>query len=340
MKSNNLIVFDMDGVLIDVSNSYRDTVRQTAGLFFSLARHAELLPEPLFDLSDLAAVKQSGGLNNDWDLSCQVIGLLRTVVDKSVFSESGDPWSYYRANMSRCDVRRLAAFLKSTQTPLQTLLKQHGKIADPFVDRLYRGDVGSGNVIKQIFQEIYLGKELFTSTYARSPEMCSGDGYILREKVLIELSILEDLSKFNRLAIATGRPEAEAYYPLEHFRLKDYFGSIYTLDDCLREEQSVLEESGQNVSLSKPHPYMLDAIAENISGPINEYYYVGDMPDDMLAAKNSRTGFKGIGILISAADKKSLQRSLTQAGADHIVEDFNALLKILHKHWQPFQSPN
>ena len=69
MKPKKLIVFDMDGVLIDVSNSYRATVRQTAGLFFSLAGHADELPEPLFDLPDLAEVKQSGGLNNDWDLS-------------------------------------------------------------------------------------------------------------------------------------------------------------------------------------------------------------------------------------------------------------------------------
>ena len=87
MKPKKLIVFDMDGVLIDVSNSYRDTVRQTAGLFFSLARHAERLPEPLFDLQDLAEVKQSGGLNNDWDLSFQVISLLTTTLEKTtIFS--------------------------------------------------------------------------------------------------------------------------------------------------------------------------------------------------------------------------------------------------------------
>ncbi|TET77606.1 MAG: TIGR01548 family HAD-type hydrolase, partial [Candidatus Heimdallarchaeota archaeon] len=34
MKSKRLIVFDMDGVIIDVSKSYRDTIRQTARLFF------------------------------------------------------------------------------------------------------------------------------------------------------------------------------------------------------------------------------------------------------------------------------------------------------------------
>jgi phosphoglycolate phosphatase-like HAD superfamily hydrolase len=329
MKPKKLIVFDMDGVLIDVSNSYRDTVRQTAGLFFSLAQHAEQLPEPLFELSDLAEVKQSGGLNNDWDLSCQIISLLYTTMQKSTASESGDPWSNYLKNISGSDARRLADFLKSTRSPLQMLLKKHGKKIDPFIARLYQGDVGSGNIIKQIFQEIYLGEKLFISTYKGSPEMYCGEGYILRENLLIDQSILNDLSKENILAIATGRPQAEAYYPLEHFNLKDYFRIIYSLDDCLREEQRILKESNKKISLSKPHPYMLDAIVENIAEVVDGYYYVGDMPDDMVAAKSSRIGFKGIGILLSAADKESLRESLLRSGADYIVEDFEALKKLL-----------
>ena len=48
MQSQSLIVFDMDGVLIDVSESYRDTIRQTARLFFKGARAWEKLPDPLF----------------------------------------------------------------------------------------------------------------------------------------------------------------------------------------------------------------------------------------------------------------------------------------------------
>jgi phosphoglycolate phosphatase-like HAD superfamily hydrolase len=50
LKSKNLIIFDMDGVLIDVSGSYRDVVRQTTKLFFQPARSWEKLPQPLFEL--------------------------------------------------------------------------------------------------------------------------------------------------------------------------------------------------------------------------------------------------------------------------------------------------
>ena len=33
MNNKKLIVFDMDGVIVDVSGSYREAVRQTARLF-------------------------------------------------------------------------------------------------------------------------------------------------------------------------------------------------------------------------------------------------------------------------------------------------------------------
>ena len=50
----------MDGVLVDVSASYREAVRMTARLFFKGAPGWARLPNPLFSLEEIAAVKQSG----------------------------------------------------------------------------------------------------------------------------------------------------------------------------------------------------------------------------------------------------------------------------------------
>ena len=58
-------------------------------------------------------------------------------------------------------------------------------------------------------------------------------------------------------------------------------------------------------------------------------FYIGDMPDDMVAASKSAAGFKAIGILVSAPDKNSLKKELLRAGADYIVEDFEELMEIL-----------
>jgi len=314
---------------MDVSGSYRDVVRQATKLFFQPARAWEKLPEPLFELSDLASVKQSGGLNNDWDLTCAVINLLYSLTARPAISEGQDTWTRWQETLSRSDVTRMAEFLASTDQPLATLLKHKGKPQDDFISGMYTGDVGSGNIIKQIFQEIYLGYELFKSTYNLKPNFYNSNGYILKEKVLIDRSVLDNLSRNNVLAVATGRPRAEADYALKYFDLKKYFNVIYTLDDCLQEEIRILAEKGENVSLSKPHPFMLDAIADAFKDKILGYYYVGDMPDDMLAAANSRFGFKSIGIIVSAPNQLALENELKRAGADYLVESFEALIEII-----------
>ena len=328
-RPRKLVAFDMDGVIIDVSGSYRDVVRQTARLFFKNARSWEKLPDPLFSLADLAAVKQSGGLNNDWDLTARVIGLLFSQVERPDIQRETEKWRLFEYTISRCDVSPLAAYLKSCPNPL-TLLQEGRETPDnDWILNFYAEDVGSGNIIKQIFQEIYLGRHLFKTTYGVSPKIYQGEGYIHREKLLIEKAVLAKLSKDYTLAIATGRPRSEADFALDLFDIRKYFKPVYTLDECIREEKRIWENKGEVVSLSKPNPYMLDAIAAEMKGEACRYYYIGDMPDDMAAAGRSKAGFVAIGIIFSAPEKEKLKKNLMQAGADYIIDTFDALDAIL-----------
>jgi HAD superfamily hydrolase (TIGR01548 family) len=330
MEHRKLIVFDMDGVLIDVSKSYRETVRETARLFFKSAPSSEKLPQPLFSLADLAAVKQSGGLNNDWDLSCLVISLLFNVIEKPPVYERKDPWERYHKTISQCNVTALAEFLKATPTPLSTLLRSADKTKNAFIYGLYTGDVGSGNIIKQIFQEVYLGKDLFEATYGQVPQFYRNEGYNHREQLLIDKQLIEELAANHILAIATGRPRAEAHYPLDHFGIRKYFASVLALEDCLREEARRLKTEAKKVSLSKPDPYMLDAIAAEQKHPVAERFYIGDMPDDMIAAKKSAAGYRAVGLILAAPDKDNLRQELLRAGADNIIADFGQLKSLLN----------
>lgn len=54
-----LICFDMDGVLVEVTESYRETIRQTVEHFTG---------KPV-SYDDIQAYKNAGGWNNDWKLS-------------------------------------------------------------------------------------------------------------------------------------------------------------------------------------------------------------------------------------------------------------------------------
>ena len=330
MKRKNLIVFDMDGVLIDVSLSYRDTVRQTARLFFKGARGWEDLPDPLFSLLDLTRVKQSGGLNNDWDLSFTVISLIYSLAKGPQASTAAEPWQHYRAGISRCDVSELARFLKSESLPLTRLAEKTGRPIHEFISACYTGDVGTGNIIKQIFQEIYLGSELFQATYGVFPSVYIGTGLIDKERLLIDPSILEHLFLRHILAIATGRPKIEADYPLDRFQIRRYFSAVYTLDDCLREEKKWFEAGKGRISLGKPNPYMLDALKAVFQEDVSGYYYIGDMPDDMVTAAGSNAPFLGIGLLVSSEDRKELAEALRKAGAVEIIDDFESLLALVN----------
>jgi len=325
----NLIVFDMDGVLIDVSRSYRATVRQTATLFLQPAVGADKLPRPLFELADLASVKQSGGLNNDWDLTHRVLSLLSTRIIGMETAAELDGWPLYERTVKNCDVGPLAEYLSSSARPLHALMQVDSQPQNRLIDQLYRGDVGSGNVIKQIFQEVYLGRTLFEQTYARPCQLSSKAGYIDRETLLPDHRQLEILSRNHLLAIATGRPRAEADHPLARFGLSKYFTEVVTLDDCLAEERRRLEKNGTRISLGKPHPFVLDKVAGAVREAVDNRFYIGDMPDDMEAANRSSFGYVGIGMTISADDKPALRDRLKEAGAARVVDDFEALQRYL-----------
>jgi len=317
----------MDGVIVDVSGSYREAVRQTARLFFKGIGSENALPDPLFSLADLARVKQAGGLNNDWELTYHVLTLLMTEIQAPPEKPYLDGWAGLEYLVTRCDAKSLSACLTSSATPLADLDKDPTRKANPWIKHLSNEDVGTGNIIKQIFQELYLGGSLFEQTYGFAPNVHDGPGLIDREALLIPASTIQHLSETHCLALATGRPRSEAEHALNRFGLQTYFKTTYTLDECIAEEKKIYEKSGDVQHLSKPHPFMLDAAVEHSSEKIRDLFYIGDMPDDMLAATNSTYDFKGIGILHSSSHKKTLKKGLVKAGADVIIQDAGELLE-------------
>lgn len=328
MKPMNLIVFDMDGVLIDVSDSYREAVRKTARRFLAGAKNGEQLPDPLFPLSDLARLKQSGGLNNDWELTARTLHLLLLFMEADDQNRSEEKPSY-QEDMKNYNVEVLANFLRRSKNPLTYLYGQFQDRESFFVKSCFRGDVKTGNIIKRMFQEIYLGSSLFLSTYGVAPTFSRGKGLINNETLFCDPAILEDLAKYHILAVATGRPKMEALQPLERFKIREYFKEVITLDDVLREEKAIVKERNEIISLSKPNPFMLDYLVETIGGPFQKLFYVGDMPDDMQAAKASKKGYGAVGVLYSSPDPQNSRKVLRQAGADYIIDSLSALPQII-----------
>src|SRR5947209_20289692 len=63
MVTPDILVFDMDGVLVEVSESYRETVVQTVRHFSRKTITRDLIQD----------YKNQGGWNNDWALSQRIL---------------------------------------------------------------------------------------------------------------------------------------------------------------------------------------------------------------------------------------------------------------------------
>ncbi len=81
MKIDGLI-FDMDGVLVDVSRSYRFAIEKTVNYFLAKSGINSKTSQ-----EDINVMKEISGFNNDWDLSYELIRLLIMGIIRSDFSQ-------------------------------------------------------------------------------------------------------------------------------------------------------------------------------------------------------------------------------------------------------------
>jgi len=326
-----LIIFDMDGVLIDVSGSYREVVRRTVDVYLRNVLGARELREGYLPLTDVDRIKKSGGLNNDWDLSYAIINCIlkrffdpnnasniRLFTDLASLSDERRIMEDIAAILHLLDSQELEEGLGT----LSLFRLFHDTIAgtpSPFL--LNRGDVKSGNVVKRIFQELYLGADLFLNIYGEGPVFHTGAGLIDQEKMIPTRQDLDTLTHSHLLAIATGRPGVEAHHALKHFGISDLFVAVVTEDDV------VAEEAKLKVSLRKPHPFsILRCMEKSGSEGGTQVYYVGDMPDDILAACSAGAipiGFVKVGENVDVAAHEKL---LNEKGAFRVCSHFNELV--------------
>src|SRR4030043_2410974 len=77
----DILIFDMDGVLIDVSKSYRKTIQRTIQIYlenclgFGRSRGSWITNE------EISLFKSVGGFNSDWDLTSGILLYLVSLSD-------------------------------------------------------------------------------------------------------------------------------------------------------------------------------------------------------------------------------------------------------------------
>lgn len=336
------LIFDMDGVLVDVRASYREAARRTAQGYLEWLLGWPRGSWDSITLEDVAALKLASGFNNDWALTTALIALhlahlpplprptgqlpsTARELFQSLARVGSGMVAQSHPHWRGPDVPAFAEKVSAAGGGLQGV---HQVLGD-YPNRAYlfaEGDLRTTNLVQRLFQECYLGRDLFVRTYGEEPIWHQGEGLIARERLIPSPGTLEALAARHTLAIATGRPRAEALYALETFGITHHFAAVVDLEDV-----QAAEAATGSGPLGKPHPYSLLEAASRAGAADQICAYVGDQPDDMRAARQAdRTQpFLAIGCTAMAEDPTLAARCLREAGADLIISHPDDLAELV-----------
>ncbi len=302
-----VLLFDLDGTLIDVSGSYDFAVTQTVRLYCE--KVAGLTVEGgLATYRELAALRSAGGFNNDWDLATGLtIWALYKAGDRG--TRATIDGGVYRDLPSVIDRIRAAggglAGLAECVAPTTMRQVEHD------------GSTIETSRIVRIFQEVYLGEQ-FQSVYDVPNEYWDGPAARRRERPLVSGAVLAELGRLGAQGVVTGRPGLEAKLAVS--MLSEWLSPTVVVSD----DDLVDSDGRHRPDWRKPAGEPLRMALEQIDGADGKVaIYIGDLPDDVVAVQNARrlTGRRiySIGCAYGAADSPARAELLRSVGADRVV---------------------
>ena len=342
IRNVEIVIFDMDGVLIDVSKSYRETIKKAVVIYLKRALGLKGGKKPLVSDDDIVAFKEIGGLNNDWDVTTGFLYYFVTLLegegpaDVYKMDSMDEAISFLRENRNRIgggmgeiaekkDILGFRQHVGSVGTGLEAVKKALNSGKTRFI--FGTGDLKVDNVVKRIFQEVYLGPR-FRTIHHVPPRFHSGKGLYERERLMVKRESLSILSKQVKMGIASGRPRAEAILGLRNFRIERFFRSLVALEDCEAEQERIFRLEGKRANFFKPNPFSIIKAVRMINLGKVKCAYVGDIPDDIEAANRSKGEIDiiSVGCLGPYRDKDRARKRFLEMGANLIIEGVDDLV--------------
>lgn len=276
------VVLDIDGVILDVSQSFRKAISETVQYFFS-----KVLKWPgetyLITPEETQMFKMAGGFNNDWELTYAVVlfylgkSAVLLASDLKYLREKGKSINKFTVRIKEKG-GGLAAVEELVFKPLVDVERE-------CIEKLWQKDL-----IRQIFQEFYAGVDYCERLYGFKPEFVGEKGLLNKESVLLNKELLEPF--YSKIAIITGRTKEETEVALERAELS----SLISFEKIIYDDGVLL----------KPDPKILLSLGEKIETRVG--IYIGDILDDLKMVNNfkklasSMTFISGI-VLRNEAEK-------------------------------------
>ena len=299
----NAVIFDMDGVLLDISQSIR-VVNCLAVPFYLREVLGWPAPDDLITSADIEAFKHAGGFNDDWELT---YALVLHYLAKEHENPDASPATL---NVLQPSLARFAHHIKERGGGLkaaEAIYFEHLTADDRLaIEKYYRKPA-----IRQCFEELLAG-EYTERLYGRPVEYYRGPGYINQDRPLIDPSRVPQDKK---LGVQTGRTWEEAWLGMEFTRLHG----------LIPDEHVVTKRD----KFHKPDPGGLALLARRLA--FTHALYIGDTLDDLRTVRNfnvlgnQAATFWGALVLTGpagAANAKTFRR----AQPDLLAPDVHAVL--------------
>lgn len=184
-------------------------------------------------------------------------------------------------------------------------------------------DLEKPDLLKRLFEEIYLGKELYHRIYGKSA-FFNFDASLLDIEDFIPTKTTLDLlrRKFGTFGIYSGRPRPQGMYILEKYGYIEYFNqkqSVF-LGDLLNSENEIKK-------LGKPDPTLFIELIEKTVQNGVKVAYIGDgIADAIMIEKAKKKGLGNLlflGVTSSSEDSNKLFMEYSRHGTDAILTDVN-----------------
>ena len=298
------IIFDCDGVLIDVTNSYDNAIIKTTD--FVLKNFANVFNATLITRQIIDEFKKTGGFNDEVDLTYASIISLTAA-----------------NNLNRDGTKFILEVIENAnQTGISSVEKYLDKLNADVSDirkKLSYPGRHSENLLYSVFDQLFYGETLYQKLFNKKSQF-NEKGFIDNDKVLVSKELLDNLRKKfdDKTAIVTGRGLDSISYSLKELLNQFNIKNSVFLEDESRD-------------LAKPNP---EALLRSIRGLNSSHcLYVGDSMEDLIMAQKAteignKTTFCGI---IGTGNDPSEKRSFFEKnGVILILDSIQLLPKVLN----------
>jgi phosphoglycolate phosphatase-like HAD superfamily hydrolase len=305
IKKLDSAVFDCDGVLIDVSNSYDLAIKKTVD--FVIKKMTNFNEDNLITTKMIEAFKESGGFNDEVDVTYALI--ISFVAAKKMRKPFNEFVFQVAKNADKSGIISVENFLNSLNADISDIQKKLSYPSTRFE-----------NPLNSIFDEIFYGPKLYQMLHKRKPEFYTGAGLIENDVVLINQNLMQEMHKKfgTKISIVTGRGILSAKESLKELINEFDIQNSKFLEDEPRE-------------MAKPNPQSLISSIKGMKSSCA--LFVGDSVEDYIMAKQANdSGIPTIfcGIYGTSKDPTKKFDLFEKKKANMILESVDLIPKTLN----------